>query len=394
MTGDRMSESAASPLPQPQSRILVVDDDDLVRDTVRDILDAEGFEVATARNGVEGLRALEGGAHDLVLSDVMMPEMDGHRFYEAVRARPEWLAVPFVFLTALGEKVHIRYAKALGVDDYLVKPVSRDDLVVAVRALLQRRARLEQARERQILRVKETVTVALAHELRTPLTYLTGYAELLREARELTAEDLRTAVEGIVRGTDRLKRLAEDLTQLVALRSGEAQRRHLERRRRIDDVGALLARALQQVRPQAAARGVALIAEAPSALPAVLGDAEALTDAFARLAENAVKFSRPGGGEARLRARGDGLRLRVELSDDGVGIRPEELERILGLFYQSDRERLEQQGTGCGLTIAHGVFMLHGGTLEIASEPDRGTTCRVDLPALGEPAPAPAGEAA
>ncbi|MGE0455042.1 MAG: sensor histidine kinase [Vicinamibacteria bacterium] len=368
-------------------RILVVDDDDLVRDTVRDILDAEGFEVAVARNGVEALRVLEGQAPDLVLSDVMMPEMDGHRFYEEVRARPEWLAVPFVFLTALGEKVDVRYAKALGVDDYLVKPVSRDDLMLAVRALLQRRARLEQAREQQILQVKEAMTVALAHELRTPLTYLAGYAELLQEARELKPEDLRTAIEGIARGTERLKRLAEDLGQLVALRSGEAQRRHLERRRRIDDPGALLGRALQRVSPLAASRGVELVEDAPPGLPPLLGDPDALTDAFARLVENAVKFSKPGGGEVRLRARAGNGRLRVELCDAGVGIRPEELERVLGLFYQSDRKRLEQQGTGCGLTIAHGVFMLHGGTLEIASQPGRGTTCSVELPALGPAAP-------
>lgn len=363
------------------AHILLVDDEELSREAVKDLLEEAGFRVTAALNGREALSLMQQHGADLILSDVMMPEMDGHQLYREIRARPEWISTPFVFLTGLGEKVEVRYAKSLGVDDYLVKPVPPEDLVLAVKALLARRARLEAAREDQIHRLKEELLTMLSHELRTPLTYLMGYSEQLRQGAELSRDVVRESVEGILKGAERLKRLADDLVQLVDLRSGKAEQEFALRRQRIGDLATLLPEGLARQASSAAQRNVKLVGDVPAALPAVAGDPNLLLDAVGRLLQNAIKFSKTGGGQVTLAARPGKGAVVIEVRDSGIGIAPQQLERVLDLFYQADRPRLEQQGTGCGLTIAQAVVMLHGGTLSIASEPGAGTTCRIELPA-------------
>ena len=112
------------------------------------MLETAGFRVFTGRHGLEGLAVLEMARPHLVVSDISMPKMDGYRFYEAVRARPQGVSVPFIFLTGRGDEDEIREGRRLGVDDYLVKPVREADLLVAVRARLERRRRAGSAPRR------------------------------------------------------------------------------------------------------------------------------------------------------------------------------------------------------------------------------------------------------
>src|SRR5689334_521023 len=128
-------------------KILVVEDDIALLEGLRDILVLAGYEVTTAANGLEGLAALERGLPDLILSDIMMPKLDGYQFYAQVRARPEWIGLPFIFLTAKGEKADIRRGKQLGADDYLTKPFEEADLLIAIRSKLDRRAQLDAVHE-------------------------------------------------------------------------------------------------------------------------------------------------------------------------------------------------------------------------------------------------------
>ena len=115
-------------------QILVVEDDLAMSSGIRDVLEMNGYRVQLAENGVEGLKVLETFRPDLIISDIMMPEMDGFEFLEHVRRHPVWAAVPFIFLTAKGQRPDIRAGKQLGADDYLVKSVDLEDLLVVVRA--------------------------------------------------------------------------------------------------------------------------------------------------------------------------------------------------------------------------------------------------------------------
>lgn len=365
--------------------ILVVDDEDQVQRLMAQTLEAAGFSVLVASNGVEALDRLGQRSVDLIVADVAMPVMDGPTLYQRVRARPEWLSIPFIFLTAFGEPVRIRSAYAAGVDDYLVKPCSGEDLVARVRGLLLRRKQLDQSRSELISRIKESLLVVMNHELRTPLTTIWGYAQLLETAPAGQQQELvRSATAGILRGTARLRRLAEDLVLLVELRSGDAAGAFGHRRRLVRDLPLLLAEALRSQRDEAADRDVRLVSQLPSTLPPLLGDPDLLVQATARLLNNGIKFSKAGGGSVRLSAWQEGESLRIEVADDGIGIGAEELARVSEAFYQVDRPRLEQQGTGSGLAIAQAAIALHGGELTIHSEPGVGTRVCVRLPVAAE----------
>ena len=361
--------------------ILVVEDDPAVLDVLKEMLEAAGFRVSTGGNGVQGLAALAAARPDLVISDISMPEMDGYRFYEAVRAQPQWVGLPFIFLTGKGDDDEIREGRRLGVDDYLVKPVREADLLVAVRARLDRHAALEALRDEQVQDVKRTILRTLNHELRTPLTYLAGYAELLKElGPELSAEKIRLSVDGILAGSQRLVQLVEDLVLLVDLQTGAARTAWERERRRIEDLSSLLAQVVERERPRAETRNVQVKAEVPPLLPCVVGQAELLVGAISRLLDNAIKFSKKEGGLVVLSARPGGHGVVLEVRDTGIGMPAEELDRISEMFYQIDRATLEQRGSGVGLTIVRGIVTLHGGELTVESELGKGSTARVDLP--------------
>ena len=120
-------------------KILVIEDHALMRRNIVTILTMEGYEAISASNGREGLELALAERPDLILCDVMMPEMNGHDVLNAVRADPGIIATPFIFLTAKGEKADVRNGMNQGADDYLIKPVSRDDLVATLTARFERK---------------------------------------------------------------------------------------------------------------------------------------------------------------------------------------------------------------------------------------------------------------
>ncbi len=129
--------------------ILVVDDEMIIRESIVDILRLSGFSVLQAPNGKEALEVLEHQIPDLIISDIMMPSMNGYQFYMRVHQNPAWLHIPFIFLTAKGQTEDVRYAKEMGIDDYLTKPIEVGDLIAAIRGKLLRFSRLKAAENRE-----------------------------------------------------------------------------------------------------------------------------------------------------------------------------------------------------------------------------------------------------
>ena len=119
-------------------KILVIEDEPVVRANLRDILELENFSPLVARNGREGIAAAKRELPDLILCDVLMPEQNGHEVLEALRADAATSRIPFIFLTAKGERADVRAGMNLGADDYLVKPVRVNDLLEAIAARLER----------------------------------------------------------------------------------------------------------------------------------------------------------------------------------------------------------------------------------------------------------------
>lgn len=163
--------------------ILIVEDMDLLREGLREILVNEGFRVITARHGRDALELMDAALPDLIISDITMPVMDGIDFYSAVRAHKEWLGIPFIVLSARSDPADFMVSRNLGVDDYLVKPVGRDDLVTIVRSRLGRFQQAQMARIQQAY-LDSLVALANAIEARSPesshhIQHITGYALLL-----------------------------------------------------------------------------------------------------------------------------------------------------------------------------------------------------------------------
>ena len=362
-------------------KILVVEDDVALLDGLRDILELSGYEVITARNGVDGVTALAQTLPDLIVSDINMPGMDGYQFYAQVRARPEGVSLPFIFLTAKGKKADIRRGKMLGADDYLTKPFEEDDLLVAIRAKLNRRAELEAVRRREISDLKNTILTTLNHEFRTPLTYITTYTDILRASEhDPNSEEFKDFMRGVQHGSERLQQLVEDFMMLVDLQTGEARQAYTLHRGWVSDLPALLSQVAAHYAARAQARRVRLITDFAPDLPPVLGNSDYLTNAVGRLVDNAIKFSKKEGGQVTLAAKAGGGGVTLQVKDDGIGMPAAELDRIFDVFYQIDRAKMEQQGSGSGLAIAHGIVVLHGGTLTAASEPGVGSTFTIELP--------------
>lgn len=146
-------------------KILVIEDHPPMRENLVLMLEMEGFEVLWAEQGRRGLELARSASPDLVLCDVMMPELDGYRVLEALRADPATATIPFLFLTAKGEKLDQRTGMNLGADDYLVKPVSKDDVLAAIAARWQRRQAHEERTHAQISQIKFTPDFSFAAPL-------------------------------------------------------------------------------------------------------------------------------------------------------------------------------------------------------------------------------------
>jgi putative two-component system response regulator len=171
----------------PDITILIVEDHEILREGLQILLEAEDFHVISAEHGLDALQKMETANPDLILSDISMPEMDGYAFYDAVRARPEGVAIPFIFLTARGERDDIFTSKKLGVEDYLVKPVDRQELVTTIRSRLDRSQQLMMA---QLQQAYEASLIMLANAIELRDEYTRGHVERVKRYTVLIAKQL------------------------------------------------------------------------------------------------------------------------------------------------------------------------------------------------------------
>jgi two-component system sensor histidine kinase/response regulator len=362
--------------------VLVVDDDPTILDSVTDLLRISGYRILSATNGVEGLRMMQTNTPDLIIADIMMPEMDGYQFYEAVRENPAWTPIPFIFLTARGERKDIRRGYMLGADQYLTKPFEAEDLLVAVEKRLERVRAIQAVTKDEVEQVKQQLLTIFSHELRTPLSYIYGYVHLLEEGHKGLDDDVIGEILGDMRsGAERLVRLTEDLMQIVYIDSGAMMLR-VEREGKDTNISPLILQAIRELDEKAEKRKVIVSAQIPDQLTIwCVGDF--VQDAMRRLVDNAIKFSKREDGHVWVRAEMINDWVVITIQDDGIGIDPANLKLIFERFRQLDREKLEQQGIGLGLALADRLVDLHGGHIEVESEPGVGSTFTLYLPVEG-----------
>jgi putative two-component system response regulator len=158
--------------------ILVVEDNDITRQGLKVVLETDGFSVITAVHGLDALEKMEGKRPDLILCDIAMPEMDGYAFFDSVRQRIEWVSIPFIFLTARGSHEDVFEGKKTGVEDYLIKPVDRKELLTTIHSRISRNQQVLLA---QLSHAYQSSLIMLANAIELRDEYTRGHIERVME---------------------------------------------------------------------------------------------------------------------------------------------------------------------------------------------------------------------
>ncbi len=384
---------------------LVVEDDPAVRGYLAFVL-GERFAVETAADGLAGLAAADTLVPDVVLSDVMMPGIDGIELARRIRANARTARVPVVLLTARADPESLMRGLEAGADDYLVKPFSARELVARLtnaarlriyeRDIERRNAELERAlgdlrrAQDDLLRSARMASLGqlvagVAHEINNPLNFICGATAVIDEGLSAADPDRPIAVESMARlrrlamvarvGCERIAGIVEGLRQFSG--GGARTRARVDIADGIRLTVALLEPAVREAK-------VALEVDIEDPLVALCNPGE-INQVVANLLSNAIAAS-PGGAVRVSCRREDGL-IAVTIADTGPGIPEEILPRIFEPFFTT---RDPGRGTGLGLTIADTIARAHGGRIDVSSTPGEGATFRFVLPAapaMPEPPP-------
>jgi signal transduction histidine kinase len=360
------------------TKVLVIEDEFSIRETIVLVLRKHGFETYMAANGVEGLELARKKLPDLIISDVRMELVDGYQVLTAIRNDPTTSSIPFILITAEQDRLGMRQGMELGADDYLLKPFSSVELLAAVNARLQKHRMLVQRAESKLEELRYQLSTALPHELRTPLNGILGYSDILRKQfAELEPMEVSQMAERIYKNGKRLNRLVENFViyaQIEILKT-DYQRIDTLRRSKTTDIAHLIDTMARQ-RAYESDRSMDLLMELTTADVAI--SSEYFSKIFEELFDNALRYSKKG-TKVEIRTITDPNEFHLTICDSGRGMTPEQLDSI-GAYIQFERKLYEQQGSGLGLTVAKRLAELHGGSLSVKSEYGSGTTIEVSLP--------------
>ncbi|WDT74283.1 MAG: ATP-binding protein [Candidatus Manganitrophus sp.] len=380
--GVRNEEAALSGM-LPSARILLADDNADMREYVKRIL-SRHWTIEAVQDGAAALAAARERAPDLVLTDVMMPEMNGFELLQTLRADPRTREIPVILLSArAGEESRVEGLEA-GADDYLVKPFSARELTARVGAHLElARLRRETLQSEQQLRLeaeeanrfKSQFFSSVSHDLRTPLNAIVGYLHLLEtEMYGPVAEDQKKPLDGIQRNVRELLRLINDVLDLARIDSGKMSLELSSVR-----LASIIEEITIEMKPLLEMKSLSIHSHVPENLPDIDSDAMKIKQIVTNLVSNAVKFTEKGGVTIRVENLPEEGWIEMTVSDTGMGIEPESLPKIFESFYQVEESRAFG-GSGLGLTIVKELVHLLQGKIRVTSEVGVGSTFTIFLP--------------
>lgn len=358
--------------------ILIIEDDEILQENLIELLELEGFSTLSASDGIDGLRLIQDQPPDLILCDVMMPNLDGFGVLVELRSDPATSHIPFIFLTAKTDRINMRNAMTLGADDYITKPFTPPEVLSAIRTRLKRQASLVREYEQKLENLRENLISTLPHELRTPLTAILGYSQLLMMGIEsYSPQEALESIKKINSAGQRLYQLIENYLLYAQLEviGSDASRIAAIRSAVVENVGVLIADITQQ-KAYDYGRSDDLVMEIEdTTIQGTLDNIERIID---ELVENAFKFS-TAGSPVEVRALVDMDTYTIYISDAGRGMTAEQIKQI-GAYMQFERKLHEQQGSGMGLIIAKRLTDLQGGTFHIESIPHQQTLISLSFP--------------
>ncbi len=378
-------------------RVLVVDDDPVMRELAAAKLTEAGYDAAVAADGAEGLAAARGDVRpSLIITDVDMPTMSGFDFTRALRADLSLQSVPVIVITGSEHPNAVDAAFAAGATSFLAKPINWTLFSHSVRFVLksdadQRDLRVARDAAEAGSRFKDNLLSVMSHELRTPLNAIIGFGQILSTQFERENDPVHKEYSDyIVDGGKRLLNSVSDMLLASDARTGPIA---------LNDVDCTI----EEIVDLALSPLEKTIALAQPDLKRAIRDPglELCCDralvarAIGKLVDNAIKFS-PRGVTVTIGAalaRGGDLVFLVR--DTGHGMAPQRLSVAMQPFNQADMSlRRSKEGLGLGLPLVSAIVTSHDGKFRLESEPGRGTSAYIVLPALRVRSPAAAAGAA
>jgi signal transduction histidine kinase len=381
----------------PTARILIVDDEAAQMKALCDTLTDRGYATVGFTTGTAALAALREAGFDLLLADLMMPEMDGITLLRAALATDPNLVG--IIMTGEGTIATAVEAMKTGALDYILKPFKLSVILpVLARALAVRRLRMDNAALEQRIRehttqlaaanramehansAKDRFLASMSHELRTPLNAIIGFTGTLLMGMPGPLTTVQEKQLRIVQGSaQHLLSLINDILDFAKIESGDIaiQRAPLICQHVIAEVVSIL-------RPLAEAKGLQLEIQVPPVDLVMQSDRRALSQVLINLINNAIKFTEIGVVRLELRRRQENGRMLAEIRvvDTGIGIHPEDQTKLFQAFTQVDAATTRQhEGTGLGLHLSQKLAQLLGGQITVESEYGVGSTFIVGLPA-------------
>ncbi|MEG4027562.1 MULTISPECIES: response regulator [unclassified Microcoleus] len=360
------------------AKILVIEDEEAIRENILELLEAENFEGIGAINGKVGIKLAIEQIPDLILCDMMMPEVDGHGVLKALRSEPLTATIPFIFLTAKADKVDIRTGMELGADDYITKPCTPQELLKAIAIRLEKQKTISRQSQKTLDELRTNISMSLPHELRTPLNAILGFSELiLSEYQVLEEADILEMIGQIQTSGHRLYRLIQNFLLYAELEIA-ATNPELLKEMRNSEFSCVKSLLSQKARQQAkhANRTDDLQLNLQDSSVAI--DSVRLAKIVEELLDNAFKFSLEG-TPVLLSTFVENQTFLLSVKDQGRGMTTDQIAQ-LEAYRQFDRKLYQQAGLGLGLAIVQRLVELHGGEFKIESLPQQETIVSVSLP--------------
>ncbi len=360
-----------------QSRILIIDDEEVVLDSCARILKSSAYKIATATNGQLGLDILKEFKPDLVYVDLKMPGISGIEVIEKIRSSDATIVV--IVITGYATVSSAVEAMKNGAYDFLPKPFTPDEFrLITQRGLDKRRLILETIqlrREKEMLR--EQFAAIVSHELKAPLGAVQqNLYVLVSELAQQLNEDQKTRFE-------RMQTNISDLIKLILtwLRVLSVDISKIRENFKPTEISTVISKAIESVQPHAMRKDLEIISKISTPLHPVNGDEGTLVETVVNILANAIKYSRQ---KSKIIVKTDEIEgnIVIAISDTGIGISQEDLPFIFNDFFTGKDGQKIEKSSGLGLAITRRIVEAHNGSVSVESELGKGSTFTIRLPIL------------
>jgi two-component system, sensor histidine kinase and response regulator len=356
--------------------ILIVDDTPVNLKLLGDILEGEGYIVRPVPNGKLALNVAEKGKPDLILLDIMMPDMDGFEVCKKLKENLKLKDVPIIFISAYTETGYIVKALSLGGVDFITKPIQAEEVLVRVNTHLKLHQQVEELKELNESRNK--LFSIITHDLRSPLSGFLGLTQhLVEELPNLNMATIHEMAVDMRNSATSFFGLLENLLQWSQMEQGK-----IPFNPQNTQLSKVVNESISTVRFSADLKGIEIINYVPEGLN-VIADDKMIQTVIRNLVSNAVKFTQSG-GKIDISARVSDLKsVELSISDSGIGMSSTMIDNLFRNNKQTNRPGTENESsTGLGLIICKNLIEMHGGQLLVESTEGKGSVFRFPLAKL------------